>query len=307
MGLQAAQEFRPVITKDGAAATRKIAGRPAATLFVGPVMHARLKPLAHRFSYRVFNVLLDIDRLEEVDAMSRVFSVNRANVLSFHEADHVDGQWPSLRAYADHMLQAAGLRRPAARILIACYPRVLGRVFNPISVYYAFDEHETPVAMIYEVRNTFGERHTYVCPIRDGELSPAGVRQERDKLFYVSPFMEMAMRYYFRMNVPLETMRWRILETDTNGPVLSATYSGTARAFTGRNLVDCLLRIPLQTWKIVGGIHLEALRLWLKGARCVPRGSPPAPFSVVDAGCPRDRALTDGDDAPQADRMKRSA
>lgn len=254
----------------------------AVSLYAGDVMHQRLKPVSHRFRYRVFNILIDIDRLEEADRATRLFAVNRAAPVSFHEADHFDGAETSLRAYVDRLLAEAGLPLPAARILLACYPRVLGRVFNPIAVYYAYDGAGVLKALIYEVRNTFGERHTYVCLIRPGEASAAGIRQERNKRFYVSPFMAMEMRYRFRMVPPSDAISWRILETDAEGPVLAATFHGKRRAFTTANLRNCLLRIPFQTWKIVWGIHFEALRLWLKGARYRPRGPAPARVSFED-------------------------
>lgn len=161
-------------------------------------------------------------------------------------------------------------------MLLACYPRVFGQVFNPLSVYYAYDEAGRLIALIYEVRNTFGERHTYVCPVREGDETAAGIRQTRAKRFYVSPFIDQQQRYHFRMNRPDETLKWRILETDAGGPLLSATYHGTRTALNTANLATCLLNIPLLTWKIVGGIHWEALKLWLKGVPYFQRPAPPS-------------------------------
>ncbi len=188
-------------------------------------MHQRMKPVGHRFRYRVYSLLIDLDRLDEADRLSPLFSVNRANVASFHEADHLRGaKQLSLRAHVDALLTDAGLDRPAARIELACYPRIFGQVFNPLSVYYAYDEAGELLALVYEVRNTFGENHTYVCKLEPGDMTPAGIRQSRSKLFYVSPFIEMQARYNFRMNIPGEQIRWRILETDRSGPLLAATY-----------------------------------------------------------------------------------
>ncbi len=246
-------------------------------------MHARLKPMSHRFNYRVFNILIDLDQLNEAGKGTWLFSVDRINFVSFHTRDHIDGDTPTLRAYVDGLLARAGLAERPARVLLACYPRVFGQVFNPLSVYYAFDAEGSVVALIYEVRNTFGERHTYVCPVEPGQSSDAGIRQERAKLFHVSPFIGMEMRYHFRMRPPGETMHWRILETDRDGPLLSATYSGRRLEMTSRTLANCLLRIPFQTWKIIVGIHFEALRLWFKGARYIPRSAPPAKVSFEDA------------------------
>ncbi|WP_152008591.1 DUF1365 domain-containing protein [Hoeflea sp. EC-HK425] len=259
------------------------AARSPACLYAGDVMHQRMKPVGHRFRYRVYSLLIDLDRLDEADRLSPLFSVNRANVASFHEADHLRGaKQPSLRAHVDALLTDAGLDRPAARIELACYPRIFGQVFNPLSVYYAYDEAGELLALVYEVRNTFGENHTYVCKLEPGDMTPAGIRQSRSKLFYVSPFIEMQARYNFRMNIPGEQIRWRILEIDRSGPLLAATYSGQRRALTTPSILGCLLQIPLLTWKIVGGIHYEALKLWLKGVRYVPRPAPPPATSYRD-------------------------
>lgn len=259
--------------------------RAPACLYAGDVMHQRMKPVGHRFRYKVYSMLIDLDRLDEADGLSSVFSVNRRNLVSFYEADHLRGaDHATLRAHIDALLEEASLDRPAARIELACYPRIFGRVFNPLSVYYAYDADEQPLALVYEVRNTFGESHTYVCKIEAGDITPAGIRQSRSKLFYVSPFVEMEARYNFRMNVPGEQLKWRILEDDQSGPLLAATYIGERRALSTRSILACLLQIPLLTWKIVGGIHFEALKLWLKGMQYVPRPAPPPTASFRDQG-----------------------
>jgi uncharacterized protein len=265
--------------------TEPDAASAPACLYAGDVMHQRMKPVGHRFRYRVYSLLVDLDRLDEADRLSPLFTVNGRNVMSFHEADHLRGaDQPSLRAHVDALLAEAGLEQRAARIELACYPRIFGQVFNPLSVYYAYDGAGQPLALVYEVRNTFGENHTYVCRIEAGDVTPAGIRQSRSKLFYVSPFVEMEARYNFRMNVPGEQLKWRILETDRSGPLLAATYNGNRRALTTMAILSCLLQIPLLTWKIVGGIHYEALKLWLKGMQYVPRPAPPPSASFRDQG-----------------------
>lgn len=245
-----------------------------ALLYEGKVMHARLKPFGHRFEYSVYSLLVDVDRLAEVDRMSMFLSVNRANVASFHESDHAERPGETLRGWADRLLAEAGLP-PAERVLLLAYPRILGYVFNPLSVWFCYGPGEQLVAVIYAVRNTFGQRHSYVVPVVDGEIEPAGLRQSRAKRFHVSPFVGMEARYHFRILPPGRTVRLRILETERGEPLLSATFRGTARPLGTASMAACLLKFPLLTWKIIGGIHWEALKLWLKGARF--RRSPPAP------------------------------
>ena len=167
-------------------------------------------------------------------------------------------------------------------LLLLCYPRLLGFVFNPISVYFCHDETGNLVACIYEVRNTFGQRHTYVAKVEAGELSDAGLRQTRTKLFHVSPFVGMEGVYEFRVLPPGDKVRVRILETENGEPLLSATIIGTQKPLnTGTVLTECI-RAPLMTLKVVAGIHYEALKLWLKGARYQPIPAAPIAVSYTD-------------------------
>ncbi len=237
----------------------------AACLFEGKVMHHRMAPKEHRFSYSVFSLMIDIDRLDEAGRLSPLFAVDRGALLSFHEADHLEPGFENLRANIDWHLHEAGLKTRADKILLVCYPRVFGYVFNPISIYYAYDGKNRLTGMVYEVRNTFGGRHFYVCPVRAGELHEAGVSQMRAKAFHVSPFLDMDKQYLFRMLPPGRSIRWRILETDDDGPVLAATFSGEKLKLDTANLAGLMVRLPLLTLKIVAGIHFEAFRLWLKG------------------------------------------
>jgi uncharacterized protein len=243
----------------------------AAALYFGEVMHARLKPMGHRFSYRVMSLLIDLDRLEEADRQCSLFGVNRAALYSFNEADHGERDGSPLRAYAQRCADEHGIDLTGGRVLLLCYPRLLGYTFNPLSVYFCYRADGALVLMIYEVRNTFGDIHAYVLPVKPDQINDAGIRQQHDKLFYVSPFIDMAMRYYFRVSPPGESVKLRILETDRGGPLLSATFNGRRRALTMPALLRSVFSLPLVTLKIFAAIHWEALRLWLKGARLVPR------------------------------------
>jgi uncharacterized protein len=254
----------------------------AASLYPGDVMHARMKPKAHRFAYKVFCLLIDIDRLAEANRMSRLFSVNRFNLLGFREKDHGNGQKTGLSAHVRSLAVPAGVDISGGRILLLAYPRLMGFVFNPLSVYFCYGGTGNLAMVIYEVRNTFGEMHSYIAPIEPGELNEAGVRQERDKLFYVSPFIDMTPRYLFRLRPPGDTLNVRILETDSGGPLLSATFAGKRRDLTTVSVLKSCIWMPLMTLKVVAGIHWEALRLWLKGVRLQARPSPPEPYSFAN-------------------------
>jgi DUF1365 family protein len=249
------------------------------SIYRGPVMHARMKPVTHRFTYDVFSTLIDLDRLDEVNCLSPILSVGRFNLLSFSPKDHGPRDGSDLRTYINRVLGDAGIDLSGGRVFLLCYPRVLGFTFNPLSVYYCYGANGQMAALVYEVRNTFGEAHTYVAPIAPGEAQANGVRQERDKLFYVSPFLDMSMRYHFRLQPPAEMLKLRILETDAQGPILAATFNGRHEVANTQSLLANFLRIPLLTFKIVAAIHWEALRLYIKGLRIRPRPVPPAPLS----------------------------
>jgi hypothetical protein len=259
-------------------------GTTAAALYFGEVMHARLKPMGHRFSYRVMSLLVDLDRLEAADRQCRLFGVNRAALYSFHPKDHGDRDGSSLSAYARRRAAEHGVDLAGGRVLLLCYPRLLGFTFNPLSVYFCQRADGELALVIYEVRNTFGDIHAYVLPVRPGELSDAGLRQQQEKLLYVSPFIDMTMRYHFRVSPPGADVKLRILETDSSGPLLAATFHGRRRELGSAQLLRSFFTLPLVTLKIVAAIHWEALRLWIKGARLVPRPVPrPAP-AVSNAG-----------------------
>jgi uncharacterized protein len=256
----------------------------AVALYLGRVMHARLKPIGHRFSYRVMNLLIDLDRLDAANRQSRLFAVNRAALYSFREADHGERDGSSLRLYAQRRAAERGIDLTGGRVLLLCYPRLLGYTFNPLSVYFCYRADGELALLIYEVRNTFGDIHPYALSVMPGDISEAGVRQAQDKAFYVSPFIEMTMRYHFRVTPPAKQLKLRILETDRDGPLLAATFNGYRRDLTTAALLRSFFALPLVTFKIAAAIHWEALRLWVKGVRLVPRKVATATHPEVNTG-----------------------
>ena len=265
----------------------------ALSAYVGHVMHKRLKPVMHRFSYAVFSILIDLDRLDAAAAQSRFFSVNRWNLLAFfHAKDHGTEGAVSLRVHIDGLLAAARLPR-AHRVALLCYPRVLGFVFNPLSIYYCSDAAGSLTALIYEVRNTFGQKHSYVAPVRAGERTAVGALQSRDKMFYVSPFLDMDLRYRFHIDTPGEQLAVRIHESDARGPVLLATFHGARRAINDAVALKLFFGFPLMTLKIVAGINWEALKLVAKGLRPRVRPAPPPLVSFPPLSASSDVRHTD--------------
>lgn len=232
-------------------------------IYAGDVVHARARPRTHRLHYRVFSLLLDLDELPSLCANSRLFGHNRAAIFSFWDQDHGDGQRGTLRAWVETQLHDAGLDLDHPQISVLCYPRLWGYVFNPLTQYFCSDRSGTLRAILHEVCNTFGERHTYVIPVGPGR--PAAIRQRAAKRHYVSPFMPMDCTYDFLIKPPADRVLVRIDEADVDGPLLFASFSGRRRPFTDRALFALLFAYPLMTLKVTAAIHFEAVRLWLKG------------------------------------------
>jgi len=252
-------------------------------LYVGEVMHHRLRPKPHRFVYRTFSMLLDLDELPKLDRRLRLFAHNRAGLLSFHDRDHgaADGSGP--RVWAEAALDRAGLADASARIELLCFPRILGHAFNPLTLYFCRRADDSLGAVIYAVRNTFGERHAYLIAVERDEAARGRIRQSCAKTFYVSPFVPMRAGYRFRLKPPGGAFALAIQESDDEGELLIATHTARRVPLSDGSLARTLAAHPLMALKVIGGIHWEALRLWLKGAplqsRPVP---PPADVSVPD-------------------------
>ncbi len=249
----------------------------ASRLYEGRVFHRRLRPRAHALSYSVFYMALDLDEVPALARRSRLFAHNGFSLFSFHDRDHGDGSGKPLRPWVETQLARAGIDLKGGRILAVTFPRVLGYVFNPLSIYFCHRADGRLAATLYEVNNTFGDRHSYLIPVTDGRAE--AISQSCDKGFYVSPFIPVRGRYHFKLTRPGDRFSLTIRESDGEGALLTASFAGEARAFRDRDLLAAFLKHPLMTLKVVAGIHLEAAKLWRKGLRFAAR--PAAPASAV--------------------------
>jgi len=247
----------------------------ASGLYCGVVTHARFKPRAHRLRYKIFMLLLDLDELPALDARLVLFAHSRFALTSFFDADHLEGEGP-LKARVEAQLAAAGIAA-GGPVRLLCMPRILGGAFNPLSVYFCHRADGTLSAILYEVRNTFGERHCYLIPATGDGV----VRQACGKAFYVSPFMDMDLAYGFKIVPPGAQVAVGVDVADPEGPLLAAAFAGRRRELSDAALLAAWLGHPLMTFGVMAAIHWEALKIWLKGMKLRPRPPPPArPVSV---------------------------
>ena len=251
------------------------------SLYQTRISHRRRRPKKHQLTYGAFYLLLDLDELDRMHRKLKWFSYNSFNIFSFHDRDHGPGTSEPLRPWIEHHLKEAGVDLEGGSIQVLCIPRILGYVFNPITVYYCYHKDGAMQAVLYQVSNTFGQRHSYLFTVDE---TPDGLLQHScDKRFFVSPFMEVTGRYKFSIRRPGKELYLHIRQTDQEGPLLDAWVNGTKSHISDRTLLSTLLRYPLLTLKVIAGIHWEALQIWLKGIGLVKRPAPPTePVTIVN-------------------------
>jgi len=247
-------------------------------LYIGQVGHSRTRPAKHVLRYGVFMLLLDLDEAPGIAKALRWFSLGRFNLTSFNARDYGDGSALPLRDQVERRLDKAGLSIKGGPIRLLCLPRVLGYVFNPISVYFCYRPDGTLHAILYEVSSTFGERHIYLIPAEAG--ADGDIRQSVEKRLHVSPFMDMDLRYAFRVTPPGERVRIAIEVSDGEGPLLHASFVGARRDLTDGQVLRAWAAHPLLTLKVIAAIHWEAVKIVLKGVR-LRSGAPAPPYPVT--------------------------
>ena len=256
------------------------AARLSSSIYEGTVVHKRLTPRQHGFSYPVFALCLDVDEIDDVARRLRFFSRNHRNLLSFRDTDLGAAGPESVAVKVRTLLESCHLSNCAARIELVCYPRLFGYVFNPLSVYFCRKADGTVGAVIYEVSNTFGERKSYVIPVPTGS---SVISQDCAKEMYVSPFTGADGHYGFHCIAPEERVVLGVNFREGGRPVLKTHFRGNRRPLTDATILSLLARHPLMTLKVMGAIHVEAARLWAKGVPLVTRHASPAySFTLVD-------------------------
>ncbi|MBR72697.1 MAG: hypothetical protein CMM30_07135 [Rhodospirillaceae bacterium] len=234
------------------------------TLFRGWVRHTRTKPARHSFSYRISALLLDIRQISKIQKQIWFFSYNRFNLFSFYDKDHGPRDGSPLKPWVDHLLMQHGVNIKKGKVYLFSMPRIFGYVFNPLSMYFCYDQDEELKAIIYEVKNTFGEQHCYVIPIDISNALEKVIFHDDKKVFFVSPFISMDAQYSFRVSMCDDFFSILIKVLSASGDSMVATLRVKPKKLNNLALLKVFFTDPVMTFKVIIGIHYEALRLLIK-------------------------------------------
>ena len=237
-------------------------------IYTGNVVHKRFKPKIHFFKYKVFSLLLDLSEIHLLDKNLKIFSYNKFNIVSFYDKDHGARDGSSIQNWVIDNLKKNNIDTNNIQIKLLCYPRIFGYVFNPLSIFYVYDKNLNLISILYEVKNTFGEQHTYVFKT---DINNNLIKHTCKKKFHVSPFIEMDCVYFFRLLKPSNTISVIIDQNDKEGKILYASQDGVKSEINNSNLTKSYLKHPLMTFKIILAIHFEAFKLWSKGIKFVKK------------------------------------
>lgn len=250
---------------------------PPLKLWSGQTLHKRFVPFERAFRYGLVLIDIDIDRLAEASRMSRLFRVNRAGLFSFHEADHGGkDRKGSLRAWADEMFAAAGVTLNKGAVRLVTFPRHFFYKFAPLSLWYGYAPDGELKGVIYEVNNTFGERHCYVAQV-GSERSV----HSADKNFHVSPFFDVSGQYRFTLRAPAATLDVVVENIKDGTRTHLANIKARMHEATTANFMTFALRNPLSTLGVTFAIHWQAFLLWTRGARYHSRPALPETLATV--------------------------
>ncbi|WP_075522745.1 DUF1365 domain-containing protein [Candidatus Pelagibacter communis] len=237
-------------------------------IYNGTVIHKRFKPKEHFFKYKVFSLLIDLSEIQKLCEQIKFFSLNKFNLISFYERDHGARDGTSLEKWVKNNLENTDIDIEGIKIKLLCYPRILGYVFNPLSIFFIYNKNDKLVSILYEVKNTFGEQHTYIFKVENQNNL---IQNNCSKKFHVSPFIDMDCNYFFRILNPTKKLSVVIDQYDKEGKILFASQEGKRSDLTGKNLMNSYLKHPFMTFKIISAIHFEAFKLWIKGIKFVKK------------------------------------
>jgi len=234
-------------------------------IFKGKLLHRRYLPLRHELTYHVTDVLVDVDQLNVINQSSWLIGYNRRRLFGIDDCNHGPGDGTSIAKYVRGLIEQLALVEPVERIYMLCFPAVLGKVFNPLTTYFGLAKNGKWLAVVYEVSNTFGQRHAYAMQVEEGQEHKA------DKCFYVSPFNGIEGEYRFSVQRQADFLRQNITLFEHGQLKLVARFDGHEQALTDLALLRAALSLILQPLKVMAAIHWQALKLYFKGLRVTAR------------------------------------
>ncbi len=253
---------------------------PALSLMTGRTVHTRFVPYERRFAYGLCLIDIDIDRLGEASRTSPLFAVDRPALFAFRTADHGAKERGPLRPWAETTFAAAGIALDGGPVRLLTFPRHAFFKFAPISVWRGHGPDGRLRGVIYEVNNTFGERHCYVADIAG--TNTARARHQADKSFHVSPFFGVDGRYRFTLRAGDPDRFSLLVETHHDGARTHlATMQARAQPATSARLVRAAIGQPLASLGVLAAIHWEALWIWRRGARYHSKPAPPLSATTI--------------------------
>jgi uncharacterized protein len=235
-------------------------------VYEGVVRHRRLTPRPHAFSYRIAQLYLDLEEIERVFAGRWLWSPEARNLAEFRRSDYLGPRELPLAEAVKRLVERQTGRRPGGPVRLLTHLRYAGYSFNPVSFYYCYEADGAALgAIVAEITNTpWGERHAYVLPAATACRAAGDWAWTFPKAFHVSPFIGVRREYAWRFSLPEERLRVHMSVLRAQTPELEASLRLERRPLNGANLARILWRYPLMTAKVIGAIHWEALRLWLK-------------------------------------------
>ncbi len=238
------------------------------------IVHKRFIPFKHKLKYKVPSLYLNIEDLGEISKKYYFFSLNRFNLFSFNECDHGYRDQRSIKTFVMDSLSKYKIKYQNLKIMILCFPRILGYVFDPLSIIYCFDDNKL-ISILYEVKNTTNEQHTYIFK-GDTDSKDFKLSHECAKQFYVSPFIEMEAYYKFYNKMFKDQININIdLFDKNNKKVLTASQYGKFIEFNSRNMFKFISYNPLLGFKVMIGILYESLKIIYKGGKYYSRKKKP--------------------------------
>lgn len=252
-----------------------------ATINFGVVKHRRFRPAKNIFGYGVFTLSIPMRSRKKHSKLLKKNGLgdNQFSLFSFFDKDHGIGNSDSL-AWIEQVLAENGIDSINGEIWLQTFPRVFGYVFNPVSFWICTNLDGGVQAVLAEVNNTFGERHCYLLHKDSGEVLRSGEILKSKKVFHVSPFCDVSGEYHFRFLFPQDSQSRKNtvcrIELHEDGlPLINTSISGMSEPLTKRALYLAFLRYPLMSLGVIGRIHWQALRLWLKGVPFHTKPTPP--------------------------------